>query len=42
VETEFRSGDALFVFDDERTIVSWNRAAEELTGISAAEAVGKR
>jgi PAS domain S-box-containing protein len=42
VETEFRSGDALFVFDDERTIVSWNRAAEELTGIAAAETVGKR
>jgi len=40
--TEFRSGDALFVFDDSRTIVSWNRAAEELTGIPASEAVGKR
>ena len=39
--TEFRSGDALFVFDEERTIVSWNHAAEELTGIPAAEAVGK-
>lgn len=40
--TEFRSGDALFVFDDERTVVSWNRAAEELTGIPASEAVGRR
>ena len=39
--TEFRSGDALFVFDDARTIVSWNKAAEELTGIPASEAVGK-
>ena len=39
--TEFRSGDALFVFDELRTIVSWNRAAEELTGIPAADAVGK-
>jgi len=37
----FRSGDALFVFDVERTIVDWNEAAEELTGIPAAEAVGK-
>jgi PAS domain S-box-containing protein len=42
VETEFRSGDALFVFDEERTILTWNHAAEELTGITAAEAVGKR
>ena len=42
VTTEFRSGDALFVFDEERTILSWNDAAEELTGIPAAEAVGKR
>jgi PAS domain S-box-containing protein len=41
VKTEFRSGDALFVFDEERTILSWNRAAEELTGIAASEAVGK-
>jgi PAS domain S-box-containing protein len=41
VTTEFRSGDALFAFDEERTIVSWNRAAEELTGIPASEAVGK-
>jgi PAS domain S-box-containing protein len=42
VETEFRSGDALFVFDEERRILSWNPAAEALTGISADEAVGKR
>jgi PAS domain S-box-containing protein len=41
VKTEFRSGDALFVFDEARTILSWNRAAEELTGIAASEAVGK-
>jgi PAS domain S-box-containing protein len=38
--TEFRSGDALFTFDGDLTIVSWNRAAEQLTGISAGEAVG--
>ena len=40
--TDFRSGDALFVFDEERRILSWNAAAEELTGISSADAVGKR
>ena len=37
----FRSGDALFGFDAGLTIVSWNRAAEELTGVSADEAVGR-
>jgi PAS domain S-box-containing protein len=39
--TEFRSGDALFTFDCDLTIVSWNRAAEELTGIAAPDAVGQ-
>ncbi len=39
--TDFRSGDALCVFDGERTIVSWNSAAEALTGIPAGDAVGK-
>jgi PAS domain S-box-containing protein len=38
---EFRSGDALLVFDDQLTIVAWNDAAEELTGIPSAEAVGR-
>ena len=38
---EFRSGDALFSFDGDMTIVSWNRAAEELTGIPRNDAVGK-
>ena len=37
----FRSGDAFFAFDSELLIVSWNRAAEELTGVSADEAVGR-
>jgi PAS domain S-box-containing protein len=37
----FRSGDALFAFDPDLTIVSWNRAAEELTGVSADGAVGR-
>lgn len=37
----FRSGDALFAFDSDLLIVSWNRGAEELTGLSADEAVGR-
>jgi DNA-binding CsgD family transcriptional regulator len=39
--TTIRCGDALFAFDSDLTIVSWNRAAEELTGVSADEAVGR-
>jgi PAS domain S-box-containing protein len=39
--TTFRSGDALFGFDADSTIVSWNRAADELTGVCADEAVGR-
>jgi DNA-binding CsgD family transcriptional regulator len=39
---EVRSGDALFAFDGDLTILSWNRAAEELTGIPAVTAVGRR
>ena len=38
----FRSGDALFAFDEELRIVSWNRAAEELTGSTPEEAIGRR
>ncbi len=38
---DFRSGDALLSFDEELRILSWNRAAEELTGVRAAEAVGQ-
>jgi DNA-binding CsgD family transcriptional regulator len=37
----FRSGDALFAFDADLTVLSWNRAAEELTGVSADDAVGR-
>ena len=40
-ESAYRSGDALFTFDSELRILSWNRAAEELTGLSADEAVGR-
>jgi PAS domain S-box-containing protein len=39
--TDFRSGDALFAFASDLTVVSWNGAAEELTGIPADEAVGR-
>jgi DNA-binding CsgD family transcriptional regulator len=39
--TDFQSGDALLAFDSDLTIVSWNRAAEELTGVCAEEAVGR-
>jgi PAS domain S-box-containing protein len=38
---EVRSGDAVFTFDEELRILSWNAAAEELTGIPADEAVGR-
>jgi PAS domain S-box-containing protein len=37
----FLSGDALFVFDADLTIVSWKPAAEELTGVSGEEAGGQ-
>ena len=37
----FRSGDALFAFDADLTIVSWNRATEALTGVSAEAAIGR-
>ena len=39
---EVRSGDALFAVDGDLRIVSWNRAAEELTGIPADGALGRR
>lgn len=37
----FRTGDPLFAFDPDLTIVSWNRAAEELTGVPPEEALGR-
>ena len=41
VVDKFRSGDALFSFDEELQVVSWNEAAHELTGIPEDEAVGR-
>jgi DNA-binding CsgD family transcriptional regulator len=38
---EFRSGDPLFAFDERLVVRSWNRAAEELTGVAAEQAVGR-
>jgi PAS domain S-box-containing protein len=37
----FTTGDALFVFDDELKIRSWNAAAEALTGFLTDEVVGR-
>jgi len=36
-----RSGDALIAFDRELQVVSWNHAAEQLTGIAATDAIGR-
>lgn len=38
---DFRSGDPLMVFDDDLRVLSWNDAAESLTGIPSREAVGR-
>jgi PAS domain S-box-containing protein len=41
VDAEFRSGDALVAFNGSLEVVSWNPAAEKLTGIPADEAIGR-
>lgn len=41
MELELASAAALFAFDEDQTIVAWNPAAEALTGIPAAEALGQ-
>lgn len=41
VADTYRSGDALFAYDAGLTVLSWNEAAERLTGISAETAVGQ-
>src|SRR5512133_2041385 len=39
--TVFRSGDALTAFAPDLTIEAWNEELESLTGIPAAEAIGR-
>ena len=41
MDAEFRSGDALVAFDEELRIVLWNAAAEDLTGTTAEDAIGR-
>jgi PAS domain S-box-containing protein len=38
---DFRSADPLMAFDDDLRVLSWNEAAESLTGIPAGDAVGR-
>jgi PAS domain S-box-containing protein len=38
---DVRSADPLMAFDDDLRVLSWNEAAESLTGIPAREAVGR-
>jgi PAS domain S-box-containing protein len=37
----FKTGDGLFVFDDDLIVRQWNPGAQELTGVAAADAVGR-
>lgn len=39
--TVFRSGDALMAFAPDMSIDTWNEELESLTGIPAAEAIGR-
>jgi DNA-binding CsgD family transcriptional regulator len=41
VAETYRSGDALFAYDADLTVIAWNGAAELLTGITSDEAVGR-
>jgi DNA-binding CsgD family transcriptional regulator len=38
---EFRTGDPLFTVNRSLSLLSWNAGAERLTGVTAAEAVGR-
>ena len=42
MQTDFFTGSALVALDVDSRVVAWNRAAEELTGIAAGEALGRR
>ena len=39
--TRFESAEALFAFDEDLRLVTWNRGAERLTGFAAGEVVGR-
>jgi len=41
VTRDVRSGEPVFAFGEDLRVVSWNRAAEELTGIPSEDAVGR-
>lgn len=41
MEFKLASAAPLFAFDEEQAIVAWNQGAAELTGISAADAIGR-
>ncbi len=41
VAETYRSGDALFAFDDALSVIAWNDEAERLTGIGAGAALGR-
>lgn len=41
MELQLKSAGALFAFDERQTVIAWNAAAEELTGIPATEAIGR-
>lgn len=38
---EFTSGEALFSFDEQLRVLSWNAAAERLTGVNRDDAIGR-
>jgi PAS domain S-box-containing protein len=40
--SSFSSGSAIFVFDEDLRIITWNEGAERLTGIRAEEAIGRQ
>lgn len=41
MQPQLRTGEALLLFDPELRVLDWNAAAEELTGLSADEVVGR-
>jgi PAS domain S-box-containing protein len=41
MESRLATAAPLFAFDEELTVIAWNESAEQLTGIPAADAVGR-